>query len=187
MQTHILGITTWTSICVRWFFCCISCLLEFVTNLQRQLRQSDGGGSRLMWRVRRVAIFKAGISPSITSNHSCSMPSAACLEHLHSRLLAAAFLPTHQMQYGNSQQTRWKCIIPKTQPQKGFSYKFYFGHLFKTTAQTMHPTWWPMKMCNLAPEERKSLNSILLLRCSLYFCGDNHSFVSGQEPMQLQP
>lgn len=64
--------------------------------LLQQLHQHDGGASRLMWSVGRVAVGKAGISLSITSNHSCSMPSAACLEHLHSRLLAAAFLPIQQ-------------------------------------------------------------------------------------------
>lgn len=122
-----------------------------------------------MWRVGRMAMFKAGISPSRTSNHSRSTPSAACLEHLHSRLPAAAFLPTHQQQYRNSQQTRQKGMKFKTQPRRGFSCKFDFGHIF----QTMYPTWWTMKTCDPAPGKRGSLNSSILVRWSLHFCGDN--------------
>lgn len=182
MHVPILRITTWISIFVRCFFCCISCLLQFVTDLQRQLHQRDRGGSRLMWRVGRVAMFQAGFSLSVTSNHSCGVPSAACMEHLHSRLLAAAYLPTHQIQYGNSQQTRWKCIKSKTRPQKVSPVNFILGICFRPC----NLRGGPLKCATLPPEKRKSLNSSIPVRCSLYFCGDNHSLISGQEPTPLQ-
>lgn len=137
MQMRILRITTGMPIFVRGAW------------LLQQLYQQDGGGSRLMWSVGRVAMCKAGISLSMTSNHSCSMPSAACLERLHAACLQLPSCPS-------SQQNEEALNLKHRHKKSTSPANFVLGICSRPQLRPHKPRWWPMKMCNPVHEETES-------------------------------